>query len=62
MQPQQPGSARPCTIKELAALYSVTPKVIKIWLKPHAPAIGPKSGRYYTLLQVRKIFALLGEP
>ncbi len=50
------------TISELAALYGISTKTIKTWLKPHAQEIGPRLGRYYTTLQVRTIFEKIGEP
>ena len=50
------------TISELAALYGISTKTIKTWLKPHAQAIGPRQGRYYTTLQIRIIFEKIGMP
>lgn len=50
------------TISELAALYGISTKTIKTWLKPHAEAIGMRHGRYFTTLQVRIIFEKIGEP
>ncbi len=54
--------AKPCTLKELAAMYNVSTKTIRTWLVPHLPYIGTKTGRYYTTLQVRLIFERLGTP
>lgn len=53
---------RPCSLKELAALYEVTPRTIKIWLEPFEAAIGEKKGRLYTIKQVQIIFEKIGEP
>ena len=50
------------TISELAALYGISTKTIKTWLKPHVTAIGPRLGRYYTVLQIRIIFEKIGMP
>jgi uncharacterized protein YjcR len=50
------------TITEIAALYGISIKTIKTWLKPHAAAIGEKQGRYFTTLQVRIIFEKIGTP
>ena len=50
------------TISELAALYGISTKTIKTWLRPHADAIGPRRGRYYTTLQIRTIFEKIGAP
>jgi hypothetical protein len=50
------------TITELAALYGISIKTIKTWLKPHETIIGEKQGRYFTTLQVRMIFEKIGEP
>lgn len=53
---------RPCCLKELANLYEVKPRTIKIWLKPFEAAIGEKIGRYYTIRQLEIIIEKLGEP
>ena len=53
---------RPYCLKELAALYEVKPRTIKIWLQPFLSVIGAKSGRFYTLKQVEIIFNKIGEP
>jgi len=50
------------SISELAALYYVSTKTFKTWLKPYTKAIGPRPGRYYTTRQVRTIFESIGEP
>ena len=50
------------TISELAALYGISTKAIRTWLKPYAAIIGEKQGRYFTTLQVRIIFEKLGLP
>ncbi|HEX5155043.1 MAG TPA: hypothetical protein VFW07_26550 [Parafilimonas sp.] len=50
------------SISELAALYRISTKTIKTWLKPHAEAIGVRRGRYYTTLQIRIIFEKIGMP
>lgn len=54
--------AKPCTVKELAAMYNVSTKTIRKWLLPHQASIGPKTGWYFTTLQVRIIFERLGAP
>lgn len=53
---------RPYCLKELAAMYDVHPRTIKLWLVPFAEAIGEKNGRYYTIKQVEVIFNKIGEP
>lgn len=55
-------AAKPCTLKELAAMYTVSTKTMRTWLQPHKEEVGEKTGRYYTTLQVRTIFEKLGEP
>lgn len=55
-------SLRPYCLKELALLYEVNPRTIKVWLKRFENAIGPKNGRYYTIRQVEVIFEKIGEP
>lgn len=53
---------KPYTIGELCNIYSVTNKTMNRWLKPHAVTVGKRNGRYYTALQVKIIFDLLGLP
>ncbi len=53
---------RPYCLKELAALYDVHPRTIKVWLAPFIEVIGEKNGRYYTIRQVEVIFNKIGEP
>jgi hypothetical protein len=60
--PEPKPIVRVYTISELADSYKVSTKTIKTWLKPHAQEIGPRRGRYYTLLQVRTIFEKIGLP
>jgi len=47
--------------KELAALYDVSTRVFKIWLKNIAE-LGDYTGRSFTPKQVEKIVEHLGEP
>ncbi len=53
---------KPYSLKELAAIYEVTPHTMRAWLLPHKEAIGERVGRYYTISQVRIIFEKLGLP
>ncbi len=53
---------RPYSLKELAALYDVKPRTVKIWLQPFSSVIGDKKGRFYTIKQVEIIFDKIGEP
>ena len=53
---------RPYSITELAALYEVKPRTIKIWIEPFLEFIGEKRGRFYTNKQVQIIFSKIGEP
>lgn len=48
--------------KELAAMYEVSPKTFRNWLKPHQHLLGERKGWYYNTRQVRIIFRQLGEP
>jgi hypothetical protein len=50
------------TSKELAAMYGISTKTFRTWLRPHVQAIGEKNGRYFTALQIRLIFEKLGIP
>ena len=53
---------RPATTKELAAMYGVSPKTFRTWLRPHLESVGERKSRYYTSRQIRIIFERLGEP
>ncbi len=55
-------TVRPYSLKELAALYDVKPRTVKIWLQPFSSVIGDKKGRFYTIKQVEIIFDKIGEP
>jgi transposase-like protein len=50
------------TISELAALYEVSPKTFRTWLKQYAKEIGERESRYFTTLQVKIIFEKIGCP
>ena len=50
------------SITELAALYGMSTKTIRTWLKPYTKEIGERQGRYFTILQVRIIFEKIGMP
>jgi hypothetical protein len=50
------------TTKELAEIYGVTLKAFQTWMHNIRDQVGPKIGRYYTIIQVKKIFHLLGDP
>lgn len=53
---------KPYNIKELAAIYNVTPRTMSNWLEEHKAAIGKKVGRYFSALQVKVVFEKLGLP
>ena len=53
---------RPHNLKELSALYKISYKTLKKWLKPFERELGERTGYYYTIPQVRKIFEFLGFP
>lgn len=53
---------RPHNLKELMALYKISYKTLKKWLKPFERELGERTGYYYTIPQVRKIFEFLGFP
>ena len=53
---------KPYTVKELAALYGVSPKTLRTWLLPHKEVIGDRVSRYFTALQIQLIFDRLGLP
>ena len=62
MDPGNLSLIKACTIGELAALYKISTKTMKTWLKPHAEAIGEKKSRYFTTLQISIIFEKIGWP
>ncbi|MBS1563042.1 MAG: hypothetical protein JST39_01580 [Bacteroidetes bacterium] len=53
---------KPHTAAELARMYGVAKATFNKWLKPHQVAIGPRVGHFYTSLQVKIIFEVLGLP
>lgn len=53
---------KPYSISELATIYSVKPRTMRMWIARHREAIGEKTGRFFTALQVRIIFNKLGLP
>jgi len=59
---QQYITLKPYTQSELSALYNVSEKVFRNWLKPYRHEIGKRYGRCYTLKQVIEIFNRLGIP
>jgi bacteriocin-like protein len=55
-------TVKPLTTKELAAIYGVSTKTLRTWLIPHQRVIGKKISHYYTALQIKTIFDVLGLP
>lgn len=53
---------RAYNIKELCSLYNVSRKTFSKWLKPFEQQIGQRQGRYYTVVQVERIFMHIGIP
>lgn len=53
---------RPYNTIELCRIYGITDKTFAKWLKPFLDEIGPKNGRFYTVVQVEIIFHKLGLP
>ena len=53
---------KPYSIRELAELYGVSPKVFRNWLSLFENSIGERMGHYYTVRQVKIIFDKLGIP
>jgi hypothetical protein len=53
---------RPYSKRELAALYEMPLRSFYTLLKPHEPYVGVKVGRYFSNLQVERIFERLGLP
>jgi hypothetical protein len=59
---ENPVPLRPYNSKELAAFYGVNSRTFYRWLSPYLQHIGPRSGRFFTQLQVEIIFQALGRP
>ena len=57
-----PIELKPYTLKELAAIYGLTSKSFKGFIKDIEDEVGPRIGRYYTVVQVRVVFARKGIP
>ncbi|WP_207515022.1 hypothetical protein [Longitalea luteola] len=53
---------KPYTPSDLAEIYGTSWKIMNKWLKRLEPHIGERDGRYFTPLQVSKIFEKLGAP
>lgn len=53
---------KPYSNKELSHLYGIGDRTFTKWLAPFKDSIGPKVGRYYTVLQVKIIVEKLGMP
>ncbi|MGE5518863.1 MAG: helix-turn-helix domain-containing protein [Candidatus Dadabacteria bacterium] len=53
---------RAMTIKELAALYQVSIRTFRRWLRPYREEIGQRDGWFYKPSQVKTIIQMLGEP
>ena len=56
------AKVKPYNLQELCYLYETSGKTFKRWLLPFQHLVGPKNGRYYSVLQVEIIFAKLGVP
>jgi hypothetical protein len=52
----------PYSTTQLADFYNVDRKTFMLWLAPYWQYIGPRRGRFFTILQVEIIFKLLGRP
>jgi hypothetical protein len=52
---------KPYTKKELAAIYCIRVRSLSNWVNKF-PEVGPKNGKYYTVIQVRTIIEKLGLP
>jgi hypothetical protein len=53
---------KPYSLMELSRIYGVDFRTFKKWLLPFQEIIGERVGRYYTIIQVKKIFEVLGTP
>lgn len=53
---------KPYSLTELARIYGVTNRTMKIWIKPFDAEVGEKIGRLYNAKQIKVIFEKLGLP
>jgi len=53
---------RPLTHKQLAQIYGVSWLTFQRWIKRVESEVGKKTGHFYHVHQVKKIFQLLGMP
>ena len=53
---------KPYTVKEFCYMYDTTGNTFRRWIGPFINEIGPRNGRYYSVLQVRIILNRLGTP
>jgi hypothetical protein len=53
---------RPLTHKQLAQMYGVSWLTFQNWIKKVEKEVGKKTGHFYHVHQVRKIFELFGIP
>jgi hypothetical protein len=63
-QPMTPlvKQIKPYKHKELSDLYGVSRQTFSKWLIPFKDKIGKRQGHYYSVEQVKTIFASLGVP
>lgn len=64
----QPGKGtkriekRPYKFKELCAIYKVSPKTFRKWIRLFCRKVGKLNGHYFQIWQVRIIFSKLDVP
>lgn len=54
--------AKPLTPGEVAKMYNVTTRTLKTWTDMHKEKIGKRAAKYFSTLQVIKIFECIGCP
>jgi hypothetical protein len=59
---KQPFEIRPCTKKQLAAMYGVSLYVFNGWLRDISVQLGKKVGRSFSCAQVQTIVERFGVP
>ena len=53
---------KPVTSMELAELFDVSKKTLLTWLRPIKAQLGERRSKYFTVLQLQKIYAHIGNP
>ncbi len=62
MQNENPPMIKALTPGELAVMYGVSTRTLQTWINMHAQFVGKRCSKYFTSLQVKKIYDCIGLP